>query len=128
MSKLTTADVQKFLATDPNVQRIVREDRCGIAPDGTPDADDDGTFLKWAKDATDPKKWVRRRKYSVGSKTDMEEGIQLGDGFQALDPKDRPPDLTGGIVREFWLRDTDHVTILTVEKDGKIIFIEDLSD
>lgn len=129
MGKLTTSDIQKFLATDPEIQRLVQQDRCGMQDDGTfEDGDLDSPYKKWVEDAKNPKKWVRQRKYNVGSETDMEEGIQLGENFATLDPKDRPSDLTGGIVREFWLRDTDHITILTVEKDGKIIFTEDLSD
>lgn len=129
MAKLTTSDIQKFLATNSEIQRLVQEDRCGMRPDGSfEDEDSESPYKKWVEDAKNPKKWVRQRKYKVGSEMDMDVGLRLGEGFSSLSPEDRPPDLTDGIVREFWLRDTDHITILTVEKDGKIVFTEDLSD
>jgi hypothetical protein len=58
------------------------------------------------------------RKYKVGSKTDKELGLNLA----------TYPDLVGGTVREYTLRDTDHISVLIVEKDNKIVFVEDLSD
>ncbi len=121
MTKLTTADIQNWLASNREVQLIV-ESRFGDPVDGDPEWN--AYCHKSTHDATIPKKWVRQRKYSVGSPTDMETGIRLGEGLLSQPLLD----LTNGVVREFWLKDTDHVTVLTVEKNGKIVFIEDLSD
>lgn len=116
MPEMRTADIQKWLATDLGIQKLVAE---RLPNDPGDDPDFAAYVAKARKDSANPKKWVRRRKYKVGSDTDS---LKLGE------PLPGTPDLTGGIVREFWLRDTDHVTVLTVEKDGKIVFFEDMSD
>jgi hypothetical protein len=123
-----TEDVQKFLATDPEVQSIVRG-RVGMNDDGTWDEgeapDEESGYAKWPEWAKNPKKWVRQSKMAFGS-------AAYKDRFYGLDAdffkKEYGIDTTGAIVRAFWLRDTDHVTILTYEKDEKIVLIDDLSD
>ena|ERR1019366_10239676 len=116
MSKLTTAQIQEWLTTDPEIRELV------LNRFGVDEGEDMSEYTEYCRESLinsrKPKKWKRLRKYTVGSPTDAENCLSLEDY----------PELTGGIVREFWLRGTDHVTVQLVEKDGKIVFIEDLSD
>ena len=127
MAELRTADIQQFLTTNEEVQKMVA-DRLGIS-DGMLEIDDlDSEERKYITETQakgkKPKKWKRLMKYGVGSKTDKDNcsplcelGIDLTGGV----------DLTGGIVRIFQLEE-ESICVLTVEKDGKIIFIEDVGD
>lgn len=141
MKKLTTADCQNFLASNKEIQDLIETTRYDFSEidEGSDEEDSTGYtdyLIRVNKDRRNPKKWVRTRKYKVGSTTDTELGLNLA-SYEEL-KKDKQyfsyeifskiPDLTGGIVREFWLRDTDHITILLVEKDGEIVYFEDLSD
>lgn len=113
MGKLTTADIQQILATEPRYLKLLREQY---------DSADWKSANKLQRDAINPKKWTRKIKYLVGSKTDK-MGSDAGGGLMLCET----PSLAGGIVREFLLKDTDHVMLL-VEKDGKIVYVEDMSD
>jgi len=115
---LTTDDCQKFLSTNSDIQKLVQG---RYDPE---EWDDKRHCLIIRKNAANPKKWVRQQKYNVGSPTDLDK-LDL---LQLLKDSKGAPDITGGVVREFWLKDTDHITILLVEKDDKIVFTEDLSD
>jgi len=122
VDKLTTAEIQKWLTTNIEIQELVYG-RVGDPEDVDPEEVTD-YFKRVMKDFKNPKKWVRVRKYNVGSPTDMDLGIRCGEGFPHS-PK--IPDLTGGIIREFVLKGTS-IGVLLVEKADKIVFIEDLSD
>lgn len=129
MPKITTADCRNWLVASPKVQQLIR-DRTGTT-DGDPDPDA-AQWIAWGKN---PKKWKRNCKYKVGSKTDLEgadsgaggggygdaEGVEMTKQFCGVDP-------TGGVIRNFWLEGTDHVTIAVLEKDGNLYLLEDLSD
>lgn len=107
---MNTESIRQWLATDPRILQIVR-DRSGVS-DGEAD-EETAVWVEWAQN---PKRWVRRSKMRVGSAAWQERfGYLLGD-------------ITSGVAREFWLRDTDHVTILLIEQSGSIAHIEDLSD
>ena len=126
MSKITTADCRNFLASDPTVQRIIHE----RAADAVEIAYSD----KVISNGKNPKRWKRITKYKVGSKTDLEGG-ELGGGMGYSHPdqvkyviRECGVDPTGGVVRDFWLEETDRVTISLLEKEGQLYFLEDLSD
>lgn len=134
---LSTADCRKFLATNPGVLKLVR-DRVGYDPspaawlaqcDG--DAQEVAFFQGWLNNAANPKKWKRRAKYGIGSKTDREGGnsgggCDYGEGDYVRQSHGVDP--AGGVVREFWLEDTDHITLALLEKNGALTVIDDLSD
>ena len=122
MSKLTTADCTKFLATDPKIQQLAK-DRYDWDND---DYDDESRkyAAKVIIDAADPKKWKRRNKYKIGSKADMDGGAGEYSGMRYGEN----PEYAGGIVRIFWLQDSDHITVALLELDGKLKLIDDLSD
>jgi len=128
VTKITTADCRKFLVSDPEVQGVVegRYDMDDADLDPFDDAEEIVFFSKVLENGKNPKKWKRVRKYNVGSKTDTDEGCNFADNefvkqMRGVDP-------TGGVVREFWLEDTDHVTVAILEKDGKLYYLDDLSD
>ena len=132
MTKITTADCRLFLTTD-TACRAVWEGAYGLENY----VDDDPEELAWAKknlaNAANPKKWKRIGKYTIGSKTDIEgsdtTGAGGGDfanhwGNEALGFTPAK----GDVVREFWLEDTDHCTIVLIEHGGRLRFLEDRSD
>lgn len=116
---MNTAELKQFLATNAEVQRMIQERYdLGEYEDNAP-AEEIAHHEKVVRDAKDPKKWKRVRKYNVGSVTEMGVGDDIAHVY---------PHLIGGVVREFWLDGTDHVTFLLVEKDGDIKLVDDLSD
>ena len=132
---LSTADCRKWLATDPKIQQLVK-DRVGYDPnpaswlaqcDG--DAQEVAFFQGWVNNAANPKKWKRQRKFNVGSKVDLESGAPTGDTAGiAFIKQTAGVDPTGGVVREFWLEDTDHITLAILELNNNLYLIDDLSD
>jgi len=111
---MKSEELKVFLTINPAVREIV-ESR--LSMDDYDSEDEYGSYIKQAlKDSLDPKKWKRTTKFVVGNET--------ADGLSDW----LPPELNGCIARSFWLKGTDHVTILLVEKDNEIIHIEDLSD
>jgi hypothetical protein len=121
-----TAEIQQFLATDPRIQRIVRG-RVGQNDDGSWDEDSppDCDTAKWPDRAKNPKKWVREWKLTYGSKAWIEKKDHVYGTFTKTQLGFDP---VGAVVRRFWLRDTDHISIEVWERDGKIVFIDDVSD
>jgi hypothetical protein len=125
---MKTEDIQKWLASDPEVLDLVRS-RIGMCSDGTweegeaPDAE--SGYANWPVWAGNPKKWVRQSKMKIDSKAYAEQSFGADADFIQ---KEFGVDVSNSIVRSFWLRGTDHVTILTYEKDEKIVLIDDLSD
>jgi len=78
--------------------------------------------------ARTPSKWKRITKYKVGSKIDMgdeEPANYEGRGGHCYAHQ---PALLGGVVRQFYLEDTDHITYMLVEVDGQIVYVDDASD
>jgi len=116
-NKLTTDDCRKWLAASPVIKKLVK-DRSGVS-DGEEDA-----LTEWVIDAADPKKWTRQSKVKVGSKTDKDD-MNYADPFFA---NQLGFPLTGGVVRTFWLKGTDHVTVSILELNGSLHFLDDLSD
>lgn len=121
MAELRTEDCQKFLTTDPAIAQLVR-DRLGLTDD--PQLSDyDQEWRTYAykamKDAGKPKKWKRVGKVKLGSKTDL-ENMNFAEIW--------PQYADGGIARTFWLQDTDHITVVLVEYEGKIVAMDDVSD
>jgi hypothetical protein len=120
---MKTEDIQQWLATDPEIQQLVQE-RVGMLPDGTWEEDDiDPEMKSWVDRAKNPKMWVRRTKMKIDSPAWKNQSPMSAKDFGITGV-----DVSGAITREFWLRDTDHITILTFEKDEKIVLIEDYSD
>lgn len=122
MKKLSTADCTRFLTTNSEVQQLVK-DRYDWDND-----DYDKENREYARriliDATNPKKWKRRNKYIIGSKTDMDGGVGIYSGMRYGENTK----YTGGILRIFWLEDTDHITVALLELNGNLKVIDDLSD
>ena len=130
MSKITTADCRKWLAADPQVQKIVA-DSSGHSDYLAGREPLSSVEMTWVTNGKNPKKWKRRGKYNVGSKTDTDGGIDCGGcdfGDNEFVKQETGVDPTGGVIREFWLEDTDHVTIALLEKDGQLYYLDDLSD
>jgi len=122
---LTTADCTKFLTTDAEIQKMVRE----RYEEHLEELDEDEVeerahYTKLIANSSNPKKWKRRNKYSVGSKIDIEGG---NGEYGGLD-YGQNPDYAGGIIRIFWLEDTDNLTLALLEKDGQLKVVDDLSD
>ena len=128
MAELRTADVQQFLATNVEIQEIVLSragllDGALLIAEQAGDQEEIAYLNKIGKDGKNPKKWKRMSKFKVGSNTDK-NFLQLCELTpEMLGGKD----LTGGIVRIFQLGE-ESIVVLTVEKDGKIVFIEDVGD
>lgn len=128
MGKITTADCRKWLASNQKVQRTVWERYC---PDEADCAQEKQEYLKVIATGKVPKNWKRNTKYKVGSKTDIDGGDSGGGLNYGNNPyviQCAGVDPTGGVIREFWLDGTDHVTIAVLEKDEQLYFLEDLSD
>lgn len=110
MGKLTTSDIQQMLATEPRYLKLVKSycyEETGVA----------------VKRASDPAKWRNACSYEVGSKVDMQGG-KTGGGLILVETHQS---LKGCPVWEFVLSGTDFALLL-VEKDGKIVHVEDMSD
>ena len=128
MPKITTADCRNFLVNDPETQRIV-QGRYDLSECGDSEPEEVAYFNKVLRDAKNSKRWKRQRKYKVGGRVDEEQGSDYGDDFSVKLCQQRfGVDPRGGVIREFWLEDTDHVTVALLEKDGKLYCIDDLSD
>ena len=131
MSKITTADCRAFLSTDAKC-RAVWEGSYSL--DNFVDCDPEE--IEWARknlaNAANPKKWKRIGKYGIGSTTDLDgndSGAGGGDygnhwGTETLGFTPHK----GDVVREFWLEDTDHCTIVLIEHNGSLHFLDDRSD
>lgn len=130
MTKITTADCRKFLTTDPKVQDVV-QGRYDIVECEVDDPEEIKYFNKVLKDAKIPKRWKRRTKYKIGSETDRMGGDVGGGSDYANSDYIKQSigfDPVGGVIREFWLEGTDHVTVAILEKDGVLTLVDDLSD
>jgi len=134
MAKITTADCRKFLAEHPEVQQHVRG-RYDPEEDYGEGSDDYIKELEQiCRNGANPKKWKRNTKYKVGSEIDREGGDCGGGGDFGNDfavkycLEEFGVDPRGGVIREFWLEGTDHITYALLEKDGKLYIVDDLSD
>lgn len=125
--KITTADCRNFLVAHTDIQREVagRYDPADYQGDPVYQAE----MRQIVANGKNPKKWKRQRKYKVGSKADLESASPAGDEFGiSFTKKNLGVDPTGGTIREFWLEDTDHITIAVLELNGVLYFLDDLSD
>ena len=117
---MNSNDCKRFLCLNVKVQEIVAG-RCGAA-----DMENevlDQYEIDYIKKITDngrnPKKWKRVSKFKIGSKADMDDR-EYGRWY---------PEYVGCTAREFYLEDTDHVTILLITNDaGEMVMMDDLSD
>jgi hypothetical protein len=121
MSQLKTADCRKWLATDDDIQNLVK-DRYGWS-DNIEDmlemCDNDQDEIDQINDvvaqAAKPKNWKRYTKFKLGSETD-----QKNCDYGLLFPGE-------GVVRQFNLDDTE-IAVMILEQNGKLSFLNDLSD
>lgn len=131
MTKITTADCRKFLASDQKAQALVQERYDVSCAD--PNEPEETEFYKTVhKSAQSPRNWRRRAKYKVGSKADMGDGQGEGGGYEFATntyARERAGiDPTGGVIREFNLEPDTEIVIALLEKDGKLFVFDDLSD
>jgi len=120
MSKITTADCRQFLATDPQTQALVRN-RYDVS---YCDEAEEATAYRAVHAASQvPKNWIRRVKYKAGGKADMEGGDTGGGSCYG-----ETPAYAGGMIREFRLDPDTEIAVALLEKDGKLVVIDDLSD
>lgn len=86
---------------------------------GSWDNQDDPFVIKVRANMRNPKKWVRRAKFKLGSETDL----------NMYNFSEVWPELEACTARIFQLKDADSYGVITViEKDGQIVAHEDLSD
>jgi len=119
---MNTEQCRKWLTTDPKTQQAVK-DRSGVTDfeeSGEPDAEFD--WVKWGKT---PSKWVRDMKFKVGSKTDTEF---LDYGNNPYVQQEIGVDPVGGVIRIFTIKGTDRVSVVILEKDDQLYFVEDMCD
>lgn len=121
MSKLKTEDCRNWLATDPGIQQLIK-DRYGWDPDPVAmfemcedDQDEVDYVNSIIKCAAKPGKWKRYSKYNLGSARDKD----FRNYAEICKGK--------GVVREFNLADTE-VSVVILEQDGKLSFLDDMSD
>ena len=121
---LSTADCRNWLVADVQTQKIVADNsgHTDYLAGREPLAD---VQMTWVTNAKLPKKWKRVTKFKVGGKFDKEN--HGWDTNEYAEQQIGKP-LAGGVIREFWLEDTDHVTIAILELSGKLYFLDDLSD
>lgn len=100
---MTSDEIKKFLTTDPRVLQAV---------DARYEEGDE--VREFARTAS---KWKRRTKYAVGSDAD-------GNYYDAIENGR----LKGGVVRVFELSGSDGAAVAVVEKNGKVVYVDDLSD
>lgn len=118
---LSTADCRNWLSTNPKIQQLV-SDNSGVS-------DGEVYHAQWVVDAKKPNKWKRQSKHKVGSKLDLAnscpvgdiEGIKVVKSLLGIDP-------TGGVLRNFWLEATDHITLQVLELNNQLYLLDDLSD
>lgn len=132
MTKITTADCRKFLATDANAQALV-QNRYDISCADPNEPEETEFYRKVHVAAQKTKNWLRRTKYKIGSKTDTHGsdcGCYGGSDYANTDWKIQQLgfDPTGGVVREFNLEPDTEIVIALLEKDGKLFVLDDLSD
>jgi hypothetical protein len=113
---MKSQDIKKYLATDELIQhrieaRYETSDLDKNDPDEAELIKEYSLIINKAKNASN---WKRIRKYKWGGSKDH---IFYDDDK-----------LQGGVVREFWLEDTDHITVAVIEVNNKIVTTEDLSD
>jgi hypothetical protein len=117
--QMTTADCRKYIIANLLAQV---DHRLGPSM-GLPPAE-----VQWharvRQSAATPTKWKRRIKYNVGSKVDIEGSDGIGGGLDFA----QQPALHGGVVREFFLDDSDGICFALVEKNSAIVHVEDLCD
>jgi hypothetical protein len=132
---LSTADCRKWLSTDAKVQQLVK-DRVGYDPNPAiflaqceNNPQEVAFWTTWITNGANPKKWKRQSKCKVGSKTDLASWHPVGDAEGiAYAKQSLGVDPTGGILRNFWLEDTDHITVSILEVGGQLYLYDDLSD
>ncbi len=131
MTKITTADCRKFLATDSVTQELVKS-RYDVSCADSNEPGEAEFYEAVCKSAQSPRNWRRRAKYKVGSKADMGDGAGEGGGYEFATNSyvhDRigfNPE--GGVVREFNLDPDTEIVVALLEKDGKLLVLDDLSD
>lgn len=118
--KLSTADCQKYL-----VDKYAKDIREMYMEDGVDELSD--YSKKIIANAANPKKWKRMTKYTVGSDIDKGEKECAPGGYGGMNYCDYGK-YAGGIVRTFYLDETDHITYNLIEVDGQIVGEDDCSD
>ena len=131
MAGLSTADCRNWLATDPAIQKLVK-DRVGYDPNPAVflevcdnDPQEVAFFTKWVTDAAIPKKWKRMSKFKIGGKHDQENS---GYGESTFIRQQLGFDPAGGVAREFMLEGTDRISAVIVEHHGKLYLLEETCD
>lgn len=124
MAGLSTADCRNWLVADAQTQQLVA-DNSGHSDYLSGAEPLSSVQMTWVTNAKKPGKWKRQHKYKVGSQADK-DNLGYDDPWFANYLK--LPTLVGGVIRIFWLEDTDHVTVSLLELNGKIYFLDDLSD
>lgn len=109
-----STELKKYLTEDARVQEIVAG-RCGaLYPEELEEGEREYADQIVAN-GKNPKKWKRMSKFTVGGPSDE----MFGEYY---------PQWKGCIAREFYLEDTDHVTIILITRNDNIIAVEDFSD
>jgi len=119
---MKTEDCIKYII-DKFGPEIIAE--CNEAISEEDDEEEIEFHKKIISNVSNPKKWKRLCKYTVGSKVDTEGGKAPYTG-QCLGEDE--PQLFGGIARVFELADSCSKTYLVVEKNGEIVYDDDFSD
>ena len=121
MTKLKTEDCRKWLATNDEIQQLVK-DRYGWTDDAKTllemcgdDQDEVDYINNIITQAAKPKNWKRATKFKLGSETDQKEY-----DYGLLFPGE-------GVVRQFNLQGTE-IGVMILEQNGKLSFLNDLSD
>lgn len=124
---MTLSDnLKRYLTLNVVVQKIVAG-RCGLLDMEHEEFEPEEIAYveKIVSNGKNPKKWKRMRKYKIDSPAN-EIYVRWDKQKEKHIPE---PELTGCTVREFYLEDTDHVTIALITNDeGEVIMMDDLSD
>lgn len=123
---LTTKDCQEYMVKNHAQDALERYSPKKEMVPYPGEAEERKELEKICRNAKTPSGWKRTAKYTVGSKTDRDGSDS--EGYTGLNYAELRPDLIGGIVRTMYLRDSDHITYNLIEKDGKIVFEDDMSD
>lgn len=128
---LSTNDCRNWMASDPAIQNLIKE-RVGFDPNPAVfleicdnDPQEVACFNKWITDGANPKKWKRMSKFKIGGKHDQENH---GYDKSAFIRQQLGFDPAGGIVREFYLEDTDRISARILEHNGKLYLLEETCD
>lgn len=113
---MNSNELKRYLTLNQEVQQIVA-DRSGATDMEHEELEPEeiAHIEKVIANGRNPKKWKRMSKFTVGGPSDEIFGSYY-------------PDWKGCIAREFYLEDTDHITIYLITRDDSVIAIEDYSD